>query len=567
MSTLAQNDVMQLAAEGRAEELWHDLRRRALTSLYYFAKVVCSYPAIVPGFHMPLCNDLQNTIAIRKRGYLWPRGHFKSTIIAKSYPHWRLLGGGQLETLPELLSLTTPQLVAFYKTYPERDPRNLRIAIAGESQEVANKDLKDIKDRTLNSEIFRWLFPEIVPEDTNKVKWSESEILLPRTNSYDESSITCMGVGAKRTGFHYDILVYDDIIGLESSKSPAVMEEALNWMQFAPGLLNDPETGEELIAGTRWKDGTADVYGWLMKYLPYKPATTTSAPTGFKFSTMSCFHEPTREPRFPERFTQETLADIEKREGPYKFNCNYRNTPTPPDGAKLGKFKFYEIVQDRDGNMAVARFEDGTPDVHINQLARNSFYDPSAGGLKADCENAIAVIGTDELRRHLVIDVWSMNTGYSGAIEKWHELNDKYRCWKNSYEQVGHQKEVAEIVLMRTLYGTKCPFCDKSHAKLIPTGSKPPQGLNKYERIELFLEPVIADGRFYIQRRHVELARQLTMFPNGDLVDQADAAAWGVHEAIPPQGMDSMMDERTASRVNAMNQSRTNTARNYGGYQ
>jgi hypothetical protein len=534
--------------------------------LYYFSKIVCSYDKISANFHMPLCNDLQNTIAIRKRGYLWPRGHFKSTIIAKSYPHWRLLGGGQLDTLPELLTLSTPQLLAFYKTYPERDPRNLRIAIAGESQEVANKDLKDIKDRSVNSDLFRWLFPELVPEDTNKVKWSESEILLPRTLSFDESSISCMGVGAKRTGFHYDIIVYDDIIGLESSKSPAVMEEALNWMQFAPGLLNDPETGEELIAGTRWKDGTADVYGWLMKYMPYVPAKDGRAPTGFKFSTMSCFVEPTREVRFKERFTSETLADIEKREGPYKFNCNYRNQPTPPEGSKLGKFKLYEVINDREGNAVIAHPLDGSPDVHISSLARVSFLDPSSGGASADCENAIAIVGTDEQKRHFVIEVWSMNTGYAGAIEKWHELNDKFRCFKNCYEQVGHQKVISEIVLARSIYRGSCVFCGKGHRQLNPVGCRPPGGVHKNDRIELFLEPAIADGRLYIQRRHAELARQLTMFPNGDLVDQADAVAWAVHESVPMQGMDLEMDDRTANRVAAMQMARTNTSRSYGGY-
>jgi hypothetical protein len=414
--------------------------------------------------------------------------------------------------------------------------------------------------------MFKWLFPEMVPDDTNKIKWSESEILLPRTNSYDESSITCMGVGAKRTGFHYDILIYDDIIGLESSRSPAVMEEALNWLQFAPGLLNDPETGEELIAGTRWKGGTADVYGWLMKYMPYTPATDKKAPTGFKFSTQSCYFEPTSEPRFPERFSRETLEDIRKREGEYRFNCNYRNMPTPPEGSKLAKYKFYTIEQDGDGNLTIAVPEDGTPSVHINQLARVSFLDPSSGGVSADCENAIAIVGTDELRRHFIIESWSMNTGYAGAVEKWHELNDKYHCWKNCYEQVGHQKAISEIVLARTMYNSKCIFCGKSHRSLNPVGIKPPGGVHKNDRIEMYTEPPMSDGRVYVQRRHAELIRQWGMFPNGDLVDQADAVAACIHESLPPRGLDMMMDEKTSARVVAMNAARTNTERQYGGY-
>ena len=76
------SQILEMAAEGKATELREGLRRRALGSLYYFSKVLCSYDKIVPHFHMPLCLDIQNSIDIRKRGYLWPRKHFKSTIIA-----------------------------------------------------------------------------------------------------------------------------------------------------------------------------------------------------------------------------------------------------------------------------------------------------------------------------------------------------------------------------------------------------------------------------------------------------------------------------------------------------
>lgn len=573
------SDILELASEGRAEELWLQMRRRALCSLFYFAKVVCAYSAIDVDYHMPLCNDLQNTIAERKRGYLWPRGHFKSTVIAKAYPHWRLCGGGLVgksseeDILSEIMSLKTEELLQFYKQFPEKDPRNLRIGIVGESQDVANKDLKDIKDRTTESDLFKWLFPEIVPEDIRKTKWTESEIVLPRSKSFDESSITCMGVGAKKTGFHYDIIIYDDIIGLEASKSEPVMEAALEWLRFAPGMLNDPERSEELIAGTRWKDGTADVYGWFMKNLPYTAGVYNEKgemlvpPQGYKFSTQSCYIEPTKEVRFRTRFTQFTLEQIRQREGDYRFNCNYRNTPTPPEGAQFAKIKFYTVQNDPDGLPRIAVPEDGTPPVHINQMARNSFYDPSAGGKSAQAENAIAVVGTAADNRHFLLDDWSANCGYAGAIEHWHKLNDKYRCWKNAYEQVGHQKEVGEIVSMRSLYGTHCIFCQGQHKLLVPTGVQPPNGVHKYDRIKLFLGPEVDSGRVYIRRDHAEMSRQAEMFPNGDLVDRLDAFAYAVHEAIPYRGIDEEMDSREQQKqAVAARSPRTNTSRSYGGY-
>lgn len=563
------NDVMQMASEGQATELRYNLRKRALSSLYYFAKIVCGYDKIVDHFHMPLCLDLQNTIDVRKRGYLWPRKHFKSTIIAKSYPHWRLCGGGLIDKIPEIMELPTEELVEFYKRNPDKDPRNLRICIVGESGEVAEKDLKDIKDRTQQGDIFKWLFPEMVPENIGQIKWTESEIVLPRSKSWDESTISCKGVGAKGTGFHYDILIYDDIIGEQASKSEAVMKDALDWLKAAPGLLNDDKTGEEVIAGTRWRDGEGDVYGWFLKNMPYVPATENSEgiATGFKMSTLSCYFEPTKEIRFKERFNQTIMEEIRKRAGDYLFNCNYRNTPTPPEGSVFSNIKYYTVENDGDGLPRIAVPEDGTPPVHINSLARVSFYDPSSGGKSAKCMNALAVVGTDELNRHFALSMWSANTGYAGAIEKWHELNDRYRCWYNGYEQVGSQKEVGEIVLMRGLYASKCVYCGKTHQVMAPQGVKPVPGLPKEERIKMFLEPATADGRVYVRREHAELIRQLEMFPNGDLVDELDAFSYAVKISRPFRGNESRMEDESTNRAHALTSSPyVATAHNYGGY-
>jgi hypothetical protein len=560
--------VLEMAAEGKASELREDLRRRALSSLYYFSKVLCSYDKIVPHFHMPLCLDIQNTIDIRKRGYLWPRKHFKSTIIAKSYPHWRLCGGGLQDKMPEIMELETEELLKFYKTFPDKDPRNLRIGIVGETGDVAEKDLKDIKDRTVTNELFRWLFPEIIPENTGAIKWTESEIVLPRSKSWDESTISCMGVGAKRTGFHYDILIYDDIIGEAASHSDTIMKDALDWLKAAPGLLNDDVTGEELFAGTRWKHGEADVYGWLMANMPFTPGVGGEPSTGFKWSTQSCYVEPTKEIRFKERFNTTIMEEIRKRAGEYLFNCNYRNTPTSPEGSKLAGYKYYDVVQDGDGKPTIARFEDGSPDVHINQLARVSFLDPSSGGKSAKCENAIAIVGTDELNRHLLLAVWNSNTSYSGAVEAWHQLNDRYVCWWNGYEQVGGQKEIAEITSMRGIYKGKCPHCQaKNHRILAPQGVKPVQGLDKFQRIEMFLEPSIKDGRFYVRRNQTEAIRQMDMFPHGDLVDIADAIAYAVKNSRPYRGMEEEMDARDEQKAKAaVGAGYSKTKVNYGGY-
>ncbi len=279
------------ARNGEAEDLQVNLRKRADSSLYYFNKVVLGYAQNIDHLHLPMCQHLQETQGKQKRGYLYPRGHFKSTNISKGYPLWRLA----------------------------KDP-NMRIAIVGESGPVAAKNLRDTKWHITKNEMFRWLYPELIPEDLNKTKWTDSEVLLPRNRSFDESSITTIGVGAKTTGFHYDLIIYDDIIGLVAAESPPEMEAAIEWFRLAPGLLHDPAVSEEVFVGTRWLYGDQDIYGWEMENMGE-----------FEWLVRSAIED--EKAIFPERFSLETLAKIRKREGDYRFSCQYMNKPIPSGGS------------------------------------------------------------------------------------------------------------------------------------------------------------------------------------------------------------------------------------------
>lgn len=299
--------VLELARSGAAEDLVTELRAQADRSLYYFNKVVLGYAQNVDHLHLPMCQHLQETRAIRQRGYLLPRGHFKSTNISKGYPLWRLT-----------------------------QDSNTRILIVGESGPVAAKALKDIKWHILNNELFQALYPELVPEDVNKTKWTDDEILLPRSQSFDESSIKTIGIGAKYTGFHHDLIIFDDPIGLVAAQSPPEMQQAIDWFKAAPGLLHDPELSEELMVGTRWCYGAQDLYGWEMENMgTYEWYTRSAIENG--------------EPIFPERFTLDTLERIRKREGDYLFSCQYLNDPIPSGGGKLDISYLREYKQSEDG--------------------------------------------------------------------------------------------------------------------------------------------------------------------------------------------------------------------------
>jgi hypothetical protein len=524
-------DVLQIAETGQAEDLHAELRQRCDQSLYYFAKVLLGYKDMSDDFHLPLCRDeIEGTWT--KKGFLLPRGHFKSTIITKARTLWLL----------------------------SKDPER-RFLFVGESDKVAKKNLNDIKWHIENNRILKWLYPELVPPDFNNTKWSDTEILLPRQGTYDEPTIMSVGVGAKVTGFHFTDIDYDDIFGELAAGSRAEAERVIEWVQYAPGLLVDPETSCEVWVGTRWKHGNGDVYGWVMENMPYVQWYRRAAIEEGK-------------PIFPQRFSMPRLREIESREGTYKFACQYMNDPTPPEGADFSPslIKYYSVSDDKRTLLP----EDGTSSVTLSALTRCSMYDPSTGGKMATAENSIGVGGISADRRIFILDSWAKNCGYEEAIERWHTLKDQFITYQDFYELVGGQKSVEDLV--RTRRGElECKLCGAGkgthlpHKPMRPLPEKPAGGnMHKDDRIRLYAQQAFEQGRVYLRRGMEQLRNQIVTFPHATLVDRFDVVAYLIHileRTGPPRTQDEVKSaEAEAEAFRARQAPRVNTDVQYGGY-
>jgi len=557
MSNLDNSEIMQLAASGRAEELQDVLRSKCLQTnggLYYFSKVVLGYKELVPHYHLLFANKIQSTMTVRRRGFLRPRGHFKSTLAAKSYPLWRFCGGGKQPGDPD-------------------DPRNLRFLIAGESDTVACKNIKDPSWHLQNNQLLRWLFPEVVPQDFNKVSWRDDAIEIARSQSFDEASITAIGVGARGTGFHYDEIIYDDIIGDKAAKSIAVMNDAIEWFSYAAGYANDPGTVREMMIGTRWKHGKADLYGYIIEELVHNEEQGERA-SGYVWDVEGCRDEE-GQVRFWPRFTEEILADLLRREKTYKFSCQYDNNPTAPPGTQFTEemLKTFKIAVDQlDGRRDLLIPSDSTPPIKLKHLARLSFYDPSSGGKHAGSENAIVCIGTASDSRKFAFKIWSANCGFREAVEQWFRLNDQFNLWPNYFEGVGPHKEVAGVVALRQAEDV-CRVCEKSgkkvrHHRLGPVCVTPPGGAgSKDDRILTFVQADIEDGLVYLHENDSQTRAQILAFPHGELKDRFDALAYAVHYSKRPPTIEEVeAEEHTRQQKDLAKVQRTAQTYDVGGY-
>ncbi|NLF35477.1 MAG: hypothetical protein GX585_05885 [Clostridiales bacterium] len=176
-------------------------------------------------------------------GYIdiWARDHYKSTLITF------------LKTIQDIL--IDPEITCCIYSY---------------SSSAATKFLKQIKLVLESSEKLKQLFPDILFDDVtkpfwtdergvaHKMVWSELGLRVKRQSNAKENTVEASGlVIGQRTGGHYNLLIYDDVVTPESVTSPEMIKKTTTQFEMS---LNTGSSGNMRvrIIGTRYH--YADTY-------------------------------------------------------------------------------------------------------------------------------------------------------------------------------------------------------------------------------------------------------------------------------------------------------------------
>jgi phage terminase large subunit-like protein len=146
---------------------------------------------------------------------------------------------------------------------------NLRILIASKTTQNSEGFLKEIKGHFESNDKLAEVFGPYY--DARKVtKWDNREIeVLPRTSLDKEASITCVGVEGTVVSKHYDVILSDDLVDEDNSRTQYMRNKTRDWYYSTldPTLEPpDPEVehrGEHHHQGTRYHYG--DLYGHLIE--------------------------------------------------------------------------------------------------------------------------------------------------------------------------------------------------------------------------------------------------------------------------------------------------------------
>lgn len=193
--------------------------------LYALTKYL-GYDLVLKDVHLEIIACLESN---KKRKIVCvPRGTFKSTIAAITYPIFKLLNNP-----------------------------NERILIDSELYSNSITYLRSIKMHLMDPKLTR-LFGDFY----NPKVWREDAILIAqRTANYKEPSITCGGIGTTKVGQHYATIIGDDYNSPSNTANKDKAQKVIDHYRYNLNIL-EPE-GEYVIIGTRYDEN--DLIGWVLR--------------------------------------------------------------------------------------------------------------------------------------------------------------------------------------------------------------------------------------------------------------------------------------------------------------
>lgn len=194
-------------------------------SLAALARDVLGFKDVNKRTHSAIINLLEDDCARRKLVVI-PRGCLKSSLASVAFPIWLLINNP-----------------------------NLRILLTSELYSNSKNFLREIKLH-LESPFLRELFG-----DFEGPVWSESEITIrQRSEIKKEASVTVSGIGAEKTGQHYDVIIMDDMNSPSNTNTPENAEKVIQFYRYQVSILEP--NGIMCIIGTRY--AANDLIGHVM---------------------------------------------------------------------------------------------------------------------------------------------------------------------------------------------------------------------------------------------------------------------------------------------------------------
>ena len=496
------------------------VRKSCLRHLFVFAKTVLGYDDIIESLHGDFCRFLEGH-ADRKQATL-PRGFVKTWLGTIAYAIWIALPRTTPDEFPpSSVRSTTPQLLisppVVATTLPinrlsfvplpgfpdyEVDPiyllgTNIRILIASYVVGNAMKMIGLIRKIYERNQMMMVLFPEVIPENFTKVKWSDTESCINRPGNYTESTFEAGGIGGSTTSRHYDLIIEDDLIyankddftGRELQPSQEDIDKAIGWHKLAVSLLVPGSHTKIHNIGTRW--AKHDLVEYIRSNEPdyavfERAATVDGTPYG--------------KPTWPTMYDHRKIQQIYAAQGPYMFSTQYLNKPIAPEDMlfKLEWLSYYKASSEIPANARIFT----TTDLSLwGKTVKKNFN-----------SNGVVMTCAFDSNNHLWIlryDVGRFNP--SEIIDLWYTHYKLFTPEIIGVEEVYYQKSILHFARLEM----------EKRGWLPIRGLKTSTSIDKDARI-MALQPYALNGAIHCRLDHKAFISEYSEFVQGSSHCQKD---------------------------------------------
>lgn len=232
--------------------------------------------------------------------------------------------------------------------------RNIRILYFTNTFKNATRFSGGIRRALQENQTLLRAFGRFKPDqrvDGVETSWAESQFFVSgRSKNITEPTLTVAGVGVDKTGNHYDIIVTDDVVDMDSSNTGEALKATIEWYRGLTPLLDKKSKygpgGCQLNLGTRYAD--ADLHGWLLG-----ETDDESAPVDeYETLVLRSMNNPEKawdkgkrrfvgaDLNFPFVLTEALLTRDRRKQGTAWFYSQYQNECIPPETAIFRKEQF-----------------------------------------------------------------------------------------------------------------------------------------------------------------------------------------------------------------------------------
>jgi len=204
------------------------------------------------------------------------------------------------------------QLVGAYILWNIAKNPKIRILVVTINQEMADNIMSFIQRHLEgNSKLI-----EVFGQQRGYTDWSRSTLRVLGAGNQKDPTLKVLGITASMVGGHHNMIILDDIMDSNNSKTEHRRKEVINLFESTMMPMLEPK-GRVISIATRWH--TNDISAYLQKIPDYASRTYKAV---IKYPQDN---EGVAEVLWPERFPYEELMKIKDRYGSLAFEMQYQN--------------------------------------------------------------------------------------------------------------------------------------------------------------------------------------------------------------------------------------------------